>query len=414
MERETILLRREDFGGILASTRTGQYTPLDRAAYEAMRKELSHRRGDQAEVRLFDPTERGYPLLPDAVSAPLSLYLELTKNCNAACRHCFVACDSSRTSRSEMSLAEIRALVTAFAQVGGFNVRLTGGEPTTRKDLLAIIDSVRAEGLRLGLNTNGLLDRPVLDGLLSHGVRDIRLSLDGPEPVNDAIRGRGSFARAVATLNRIVEFNRTAAEPVQLTINVVLMRSNLPVLEDMIAMARECQSQISFGLLRLSGRAGKEEMLAPAEVASAAQRVQKTREKLGLPAGAVRINYDVFGKGVRLEHRPCPFDNSRCPMGIGLAIDAFGRVAPCGYMVNTQAWLGEDSRGKDLLDLWHHASVLVRARQVTRRGCQGCRFYLSRCNGGCPYMAYQFGGDSNGRDPYCIREVSLPAEEEMR
>ena len=411
--RETIILRKEHFGGLLASTLTGEYTPLDAAAYEAKKKQLTCSPQHETVVKLFDPTERGYPLLRDGVSSPVTLYLELTKKCDGSCRHCFADCGSSAPSEGESSLVDIRALVAAFADIGGFYVRLTGGEPTIREDFPTIIDCVHSQGLRLGINTNGMFGPDVLDGILSRGVKDIRISLDGPESVNDAIRGTDSFRRATCTLSRIAEFNRTGTEPVQLTINVVLMKSNLCGLEEMIEMARSYGAKISFGLLRLTGRATKEEMLSPTEVVSAARRVQSSRERLRLSGGSVRINYDVFRKDASTEHRPFPFDNSRCPMVVGISVDAFGRVFPCGYMMNMEEWAGEDCRDRDLLDLWHHSPVLLRARQVTRSACRNCRFYMLRCNGGCPCMAYQCEGDIHGRDPYCVRDVVDLREDTM-
>ena len=134
---------------------------------------------------------------------------------------------------------------------------------------------------------------------------------------------------------------------------------------------------------------------------------------MGLPQGRVRINYDIFGP-VRQpdQDEPFPFDYSKCPIGIsGCTIDAYGRIVPCGYMVNMDCWIGQDVRGKDLLNHWHHSKVLEKARQVRRHGCMDCKYHILQCNGGCPVMAYVSEGDIDGRDPYCVRMMVMEIRE---
>ncbi|MBU0461322.1 MAG: radical SAM protein, partial [Nanoarchaeota archaeon] len=361
-------------------------------------------------------------LLEKSLSSPLDMYIALTKRCNNACRQCFMDAKTSDDKGRELSFSEIKKVVKQFSDAGGFYVRLTGGEPTVRDDFFDIVDLMNEEGFSLGLNTNGLFEKEKLDQILQRGVKDIRISLDGPEEINDRIRGKGTYKRIMNTLQHISEYNEEAAIPVQLTINVVLMKSNKAFIEEMIAIAQEYDAKISFGLLRLSGRAKKEDMLSPEEVVDAAYSVQQIRKKKGLSKNRVRINYDIFCEGsaenkgrIAGKYAPFPFDNTKCPIGAnGLNLDAEGRVAPCGYIINVDngRWVGESVREKDLLDIWHNSPTLNEARMVTRPLCRGCKYHITKCNGGCPVMAYAFGGNIDGKDPYCIRDVKL--DENMR
>ena len=409
-----LILRKEYFGGIFRNTAARRMVFLTPQGYELKKKQLVDAQKAGERFTLFDATEKGYPLLEDAASSPIDLHLELTKRCNGTCKHCFVDSLTSESETCEMTCAEIASVIRQLSSVGGMYVRLTGGEPTIRDDFFDIVDVIGEEGLVVGLNTNGMFDEKTLDGILSRDVKDLRISLDGPQEVNDRIRTRGSYQKVLWTFENIAQYNQTADQPVDVTINVVLMRSNQEYIKEMIELAVSLGFRVSFGLLRLTGRARAEEMLSPQEVVAASWRVHQVRSSMGLPQGRVRINYDIFGP-VRQpdQDEPFPFDYSKCPIGIsGCTIDAYGRIVPCGYMVNMDCWIGQDVRGKDLLNLWHHSKVLEKARQVRRHGCMDCKYHILQCNGGCPVMAYVSEGDIDGRDPYCVRDVDL-AEIEM-
>jgi len=400
----------------MADTSTGRETFLRPGEYDSARIELlsARRRGER--VLLFDASELGFPLLADALSSPLSIYFELTKKCNGWCVQCFADSNSARWGATELPFSEVERVIREFSRLGGFYVRLTGGEPTTRGDFLDILDVLNEEGIVVGLNTNGLFTESMLHAILARGVKDIRVSLDGPEEINDTIRGEGTFARIMRTLHGLAAYNKAASEPTDVTVNVVLMKSNQARIEEMIELAAGLGFRVSFGLLRLIGRALPKEMLSPEEVVRAAHRVQMMRNRLGLPAGRARVNYDIF-----CEEDPPPrwvppiLDNSQCHLSVsGLSVDAFGRIFPCGYMVGIEEWAGENVLDNDVLALWHNSVVLRKSRQTMRPGCTGCRYHVAKCNGGCPVMAYAVSGDVDGADPYCVRGVRLRAGSDGR
>ncbi len=408
-------MKKESFGGLFVDTKIGRMQFLKPDEYESKKQELLRLKDRTAKVQIVDVTERGYPLLTDAASSPNSIFLELTKYCNGACTDCFMDSNSPKWNHAEISFSEIEGIVGQFADLGGYSVRLTGGEPTLRQDFFDIVDLLNEAGMEIGLNTNGMFNEKKLEQILSRGIKDIRISLDGPEEVNDRIRWSGNYRGAITTIERIAEHNKTAPEPTKPTINVVLMRSTMPHMEHMIGLAQSYGFKISFGLMRLSGRAKSDEMLSPEEVVQAAYEAQRIRDGFRLPRGTIRINYDIFcegaqdGKGKKISgYTPFPFDNSKCPLGTsGLNINAYVRIASCGYFVNVEEMIGEDVRGKDLLHVWHRSPLLKMLRNLTRDGCTNCDFYKVKCNGGCPAMAYFLDGNINGKDSYCIRDVNV-------
>src|ERR1035437_8137751 len=96
---------------------------------------------------LEDPFGRQFPYLR----------LSVTDVCNFSCSYCLP--DGYKKSGAEffMSVEEIRRLVTAFAGMGTWKIRLTGGEPTVRSDFIEIAKAVSSvAGIRrLAVTTNG-------------------------------------------------------------------------------------------------------------------------------------------------------------------------------------------------------------------------------------------------------------------
>lgn len=405
------ILKREYFGGVCIDTATGSTTYLSPSAYALRRAELLAAKGNASQDCILDVTERGYPLLENAASSPYYVFWELTRRCNGSCAHCFMDANSPGCNAGELGLPDIANIVQKLADLGVHSIRLSGGEPTVRHDFFDIVALMAEHDMAIGLNTNGFWTDHVRTQLLSAPIKDIRISIDGPEEINDRIRGTGSYARAVDSVRSVAEYNKNARVPVRLTINTVLMKANHTCIEAMIHLAHTHAARISFGLLRPTGRASLSEMLSPQEVLDSAFRVHSTRLALRLPSFAARINFDVFCdetrdmKGMSLrQDAPFPFDNARCVLGgTGFHIGAHARISPCGYLADARDLVAEDIRNGDLLQLWHESPLLKRIRRVRIDSCTSCSLHENRCRSACPAMSYYAGGSLGGPDPYCVR-----------
>lgn len=110
------------------------------------------------------------------------LEIEVTRNCNLFCPVCFA---SSKDGEDDPTLEEIEAMYRTIADAVGTDgaVQLTGGEPTTRKDLIDIIYMGRQMGFwGIEVNTNGLVISSVpgyLEDLVAAGLTGVYLSFDG-------------------------------------------------------------------------------------------------------------------------------------------------------------------------------------------------------------------------------------------
>ncbi len=131
--------------------------------------------------------------------------------CNIACEHCFISCSPTNHSFEFMTLEQVRGYLEESVRLGVKEYYFTGGEPFMNRQILDILELTLQYGPATVL-TNGMLLRPkVVERLAEIEARsiyslEIRLSLDGyTEEMNDAIRGKGVFQKAMAGMKRLVE-----------------------------------------------------------------------------------------------------------------------------------------------------------------------------------------------------------------
>jgi cyclic pyranopterin phosphate synthase len=133
------------------------------------------------------------------------LRVSVTDRCNYRCTYCMPEDGVAHVDRAEvLSFEEICALVRCFARLGVTRVRLTGGEPTVRRDLVDLVRLLRAiPTLRdLALSTNGHLLTELAAPLRAAGVDRLNVSVDTLDPGRfAAITRRGDLGKVLAGLD---------------------------------------------------------------------------------------------------------------------------------------------------------------------------------------------------------------------
>ncbi len=112
---------------------------------------------------------------------PDYLRLSITDWCNLNCIYCTPLGKGQYLSHDEvLRYEEIRVVVAAFVKAGVKNVRLTGGEPLIKKDILSLVRMLKSiKGLEeLSMTTNGVLLSQYAARLKAAGLKRINISLD--------------------------------------------------------------------------------------------------------------------------------------------------------------------------------------------------------------------------------------------
>ena len=136
---------------------------------------------------------------------PSIIIVRVLQACDADC----FMCDFRRSTDSYRWSAD-DALRTAksAARAGITHARLTGGEPLLHDNILGIVRNLAQESLRVSIITNGGALEEKIDALVTAGLDQIIVSLDGPDASHDKFRGtKGLFNAAVRGLRRADALN---------------------------------------------------------------------------------------------------------------------------------------------------------------------------------------------------------------
>lgn len=152
------------------------------------------------------------------------LRISLVERCNLRCTYCMPP-EGVPLSDNLLSTSEVLRLASHFVARGVNKFRLTGGEPTLRKDLAEIIKGLKSfHPVQIGITTNGVVLTRKLDEFIAAGLTSINISLDTLHADKfEQLTRRPYFSKV---WDALVAANQRAAENSNLTVkvNCVVMR----------------------------------------------------------------------------------------------------------------------------------------------------------------------------------------------
>ena len=161
------------------------------------------------------------PLLDPFGRVHTYLRVSVTDRCNYRCTYCMPEEGLSWMPReSVLSYEEIGRVVGVFAGLGVRRVRLTGGEPLVRKDIVRLVEVLGAQGLEdLSMTTNAHLLAPLAETLRAAGLRRVNVSCDAVDP--EVFRQMTRTGDVVPVLAGIEAARRAGLLPVKVNAVVV-------------------------------------------------------------------------------------------------------------------------------------------------------------------------------------------------
>jgi len=269
------------------------------------------------------------------------LRLSITDECNFKCNYCLPdGCQRSH-EKQFLSQSEIENLVIAFSELGTKKVRITGGEPTLRKDFTAIIQSINGipNIVKIATTTNGYQLEKQAQAWFDAGLDAINVSVDSLDAKTfHLITGKNIFQKVMDGVSASVD-----AGYKQVKINSVLMKGvndshfqqyldwikESPIQLRFIELMQTGDNEAFFNAHHLSGELIKQELLA----AGWTQKVSLSHDG---PA-QVFVHADYQGEiGLIM-----PYSKDFCKSCNRLRVSSLGRLHLCLF--------GEE--GVDLRDL---------------------------------------------------------------
>ena len=162
------------------------------------------------------------PTLTDSFSRHLTyLRLSVTDFCNFRCQYCLPNGYQGRRPDDELTVAEMSTLMSAFAQLGTQKIRLTGGEPSIRKDISEIINTAKhTQGINtVAITSNGYKLGKHIDNWQQAGLDQLNISVDSFTPnVFKQITGFDILPTLLQDIDTLL-----ASTDIRLKMNAILM-----------------------------------------------------------------------------------------------------------------------------------------------------------------------------------------------
>lgn len=297
------------------------------------------------------------------------LRISLTERCNLRCGYCMPEEGVDLTPNGDLLTAEeIERLVRVFASAGVDKVRLTGGEPTVRKDLEEVVKrAASVPGIRdVSVTTNGVTLEKRLEKLKANGLTRLNISLDTLVPAKfEFMTRRKGQERVMASINKAVELGFDSVK-----VNVVVMRGqNDDEIVDFVELTKDKPINVRFiEYMPFDGNKwSTKKMMSYAEMKTRVEERFGALQRLADPKEEVAKNFSIPGH-VGTVSFITSMTNSFCSGCNRLRIMADGNLKVCLFG-NSEVSLRDSMRSGDDDDrLLSVISAAVKRKKAAHAG----------------------------------------------
>ena len=171
--------------------------------------------------------------------------LAVTDRCNLRCTYCMPKQGLDWLPRKElMTYEEMLRISSLLVSMGVEKIRITGGEPFIRKDLMSFLSSLsQLNGLqKITVTTNGVLTAPLVPEFKKVGISAVNLSLDTLDRERFiTIARRDELAKVLETLEVLLQHN------IEVKINTVVMEDkNIVDIIPLVEMTKDLPISVRF------------------------------------------------------------------------------------------------------------------------------------------------------------------------
>ena len=330
-----------------------------------------------------------------------AVVMEITNRCNLRCPHC--ASGSGEPRPSEMTLDEIKVVISDIASLGCKVFTMLGGEALLRPDWFEIGKAVRQSGIELNIITNGLVVSPEIRAKLKEvSPRVVAVSLDGATAESyKAARGVDGFEKCRHLLGELVSdgFRQVSAITTFSSRNI----------GDVMRFADMFTDTGIVWQVQVVHRAG--ERFDDSLLLTRAQWRDYAREIARLKIerrGRLRIaTMDDFGYFPISPEFKCVCNDAwdGCPAGrYSVGIRANGDVLSCLSLGSE--YVEANVRNRSLVDIWRDPDMFHAFRNKETKltgGCAKCP-KAAECRAGCSAAALSTTGKLTD-NLFCVRQI---------
>ncbi|MBB3114187.1 radical SAM protein with 4Fe4S-binding SPASM domain [Paenibacillus phyllosphaerae] len=176
-----------------------------------------------------------------ATPLPESIGIKLTNQCNLRCKHCYQWNEDGyhhfmtvQQQREQLDYHLLERLILETEEARS-RLYIWGGEPLVYSEFNRLADLLERHPRETTICTNAMLIERNLDSLLRISDNlELLIALDGFEEENDALRGKGVFARAIQAIRKLVELRKENRFRGKISIHTVINDSMTGKLYDLL------------------------------------------------------------------------------------------------------------------------------------------------------------------------------------
>jgi len=328
---------------------------------------------------------------------------DITSNCNLKCKHCRATAswEKDRDIPFYEVISILKQLISFAPEVF---LAFAGGEPLARKDLKEILSWLkrRKSSVKVALLSNATLINKDNIGWLAELVDELNISLEGASAeVNDAVRGEGSFLKALNGISLLTGRN------VPTTVRMTFFRQEEKEVESLMRFLPQIGvNSFNFRYVVPVGRA-QGFAVSASQYKRLCEIIWQLGKELGIGVGfsdpfpEILLDENLRKEIKKDEELMSGKAVTGCSIAFNLLyIDPQGIVKACPYF----PVVCDDAKSKPLEEIWFENEILQNmrnARGIIRGRCGKCEYKFA-C-GGCRGAALATG-DFLNEDPRCWKQ----------
>lgn len=252
---------------------------------------------------------------------------EITNECNYGCSYCIFS-STGRKPAGELSTQKVFSVIEQLSQAGFNYIKLTGGEPFLRHDMLCILKKINEMQMNWDISTNASrITKEIALNLSVLSPQFIHVSLDGhTQEIHESVRGKKSFYPTIKGLELLAESG------LNVRVGCVLHLNNQDKIHEMIDWTKKIGAhELVFSVMENVGRLrGKKDGLITRSLEDLISDIQSYKDLDNLKVNH-NLQSNVSGKEQVIQINPQ--NNSICPGGSRfLFINSIGQVSPCPWI----------------------------------------------------------------------------------
>lgn len=261
----------------------------------------------------------------------MKLFWDITNKCNLKCQYC-CANDLVGINNNIDTSSWKNILNKCDKSID--SVILLGGEPLLHPQILDILHELNNRNIDVNIITNGQSDKSMVEAIFKYNIHTLEISIEGMEKCNDAIRGKGSWQKAIKFIDNSLYAKNMYNKKTEILVNMVVNKINHKDIINFIDHTKEKGISYQISGLMIKGKAVINQNDLIMSEASELDFYEELAKYM-IKNSEIKVNFpdlpplviDYLNRKFNLS---LPIETNKCNAGTStMYSDLFGNLHPC-------------------------------------------------------------------------------------